>query len=135
MPTRLQKITATLFWLSVSVVLLWLIGSHLLAGMDYSLISERESPNGKMTIHEFRSNHDGLGHAPYGNTLALSLGSKLKKPDKGFVFFAGYCKDSILYEWNSNETISVRCIDGNRGKGPRTLASVMYGIKVNYSWQ
>jgi hypothetical protein len=135
MPTRLQKVTVTLFWLSVGIVLLWLTGSHLLAGMDYSLISERESPNGKITIHEFRSNHDGLGHAPYGKTLSLSHGSKIKKPDAGFVFFAGYCKDPILYEWNSNETISVRCIDGNRGEGPRTLASVMYGIKVNYSWQ
>jgi hypothetical protein len=88
-----------------------------------------------MTVHEFRSHIDGLGHAPYGNILALSIGPKIKNPDEGYVFFAGYCKGSTLYEWSSNETISVRCIDGNRGHGPRTLASVMYGIKVNYSWQ
>ena len=135
MPTHLPKVTATLFWFSIGAVLLWLIGSHMLAGMDYSLISERKSPNGKMIVHEFRSNHDGLGHAPYGSTLALSHGKRIRSPDEGFVFFAGYCAGPILYEWNSNESVSVRCIDGDRNEGPRTLASAMYGIKVNYAWQ
>ena len=128
----LQRISATLFWLLVVAGLLWLLGTHVLAGMDYSLVSVHPSPNGKLSIHEFKSLDDGRGHAPYGQILALSHGSKLTHPENGFVFFAGYCKEPLQFGWNGNENVSIHCVDGNREGGPRTLASVMYGVKVSY---
>lgn len=113
----------------------WFAARYFFAGMEYSLISNSQSPNGSFTIHEFRSNQDGFGHAPYGSILVISSKTKLKLLDDGYVFFAGYCKSSPAYEWHGNESVSVRCINGNDGDGPRTLASVAYGVKFNYSWQ
>ncbi len=135
MPMRLQKITATIFWCSAGVFALWLAGRHFLAGTDYSLVSKRQSPNGRFTVHEFQSNQDGFGHAPYGKILAISPSARLRSPDDGYVFFAGYCKSSLAYEWHNNDRVSVRCVEGNQGDGPRTLASVAYGVKVGYVWQ
>jgi hypothetical protein len=74
----------------VGVLILWFAGRHFLAGMDYSPVSKGQSPNGKLTIHEFQSNLDGFGHAPYGKILAISPRVQLSAPDDGYIFFAGY---------------------------------------------
>lgn len=135
MPTRLQKITSTIVWCSVGILIILFSGRHFLAGTGYSLVSKGHSPNGRFTIHEFQSNQDGFGHTPYGKILAISPQAKLSAPDDGYVFFAGYCNSSLAYEWHGSERISVRCIEGSRGNSPRTLASVAYGVKVSYTWQ
>ncbi len=135
MPTRLQKITSTIVWSSVSILAIYFAGRHLLFGWDYSFVSKAQSPNGLLTIHEFQSIIDGFGHAPYGTILAISPKPKIRSPEEGYVFFAGYCQSSISYEWKDDKRISVRCIEGSGGNGPRTLASVAYGVNVNYLGQ
>ena len=126
-----KKITvAIIFFIALGFVVL-----DFIFGMSYSLTSKIQSPNGKFTIHEFQSLQDGDGHAPYGKILVVSRKSQLSSPDDGYVFFAGRCKSPLSSQWQGDNHISVRCIDGNKGEGPRTLASVAYGIKIDYTWQ
>ena len=131
MSSRLKKITAAV----ICFIALGFAALHFLSGMSYSLESKSQSPNGKLTIHVFQSLQDGFGHAPYGQILAISRKSQLSSPDDGYVFFAGYCKSLLSSQWKSDNHISVRCIDGNKSEGPRTLASVAYSIKIDYTWQ
>lgn len=129
-----RKIATALFVLFTFLVILWGVGAYFFAGMDYPHISKQSSPSGKMTVHEFTSMHDNLGHAPYGRTLSVSSSKILLNPDEGYVFFAGYCR-TLQYEWRSDEQVLVRCDKGGGKEGPRTLASVMYGVKVSYTEQ
>lgn len=131
MPSCLKKLIAPVFCL----VSLGLVALQFFSGMNYSLVSKSPSPNGRLTIHVFQSLEDGFGHAPYGTILAVSPKSQLSSPDDGYVFFAGYCKSSLTSEWQGDRHIVVRCIHGNEGESPRTLASVAYGVKIDYSWQ
>lgn len=131
MSSRLKKFSiAVICFIALGVTAL-----NFLSRTSYSLVSKSQPPNRKLTIHMFRSLQDGFGHAPYGMILALSPKLELRSPDDGYVLFAGYCKSSLAAEWKSNERIFVRCVDGDKGEGPRTMASVAYGIKVDYSWQ
>ena len=128
---RFQKTSAILFWVSCGVVALWAAASYFSARFDYQLVSKLPSPNGKMTIYEFMAMQDSLGHAPYGQTLALSRSSRLLNPDKGYVFFAGYCRP-LQYEWRSNEEVLIRCKRVSSRDATQTLSTLMYGVKVSY---
>ena len=119
-------------WLAVALYAMWAGASYFLTGMYYELDSERASPDGTMIIYRFQSLEDSLGHAPYGHTLALARNRKIREPDQGYVFFAGYCVAPVQYEWKSNTKVSVRCQRGRDTK-IRTLASVMYGIEIEFS--
>lgn len=119
----------------IGVLFVGFLAWFFLATTGYSLLSQSQSPSGKFTIYEFRSHQDGFGHAPYGNILALSPREGLTAPDDGYVIFAGYCQPPLVYGWRDANNIEVRCMGGDRDAGPRTLASVAYGIRLHYSWQ
>ncbi len=129
--SRFQKISAILFWVSCCLVALWAAASYFSARFDYPLVSKLPSPNGKMTIYEFTAMHDNLGHAPYGQTLALSRSFNLLNPDNGYVFFAGYCRP-LHYEWRSDDEVLIRCKRVSSRDATQTLATLMYGVKVTY---
>lgn len=132
MSSRLKKISATIILFTALVF----AALYFISGMSYGLLSKIQSPDGNFKIHLFQSLQDGLGHAPYGRILALSPKSELRSPDDGYVFFAGYCtRSSLTVEWQSDTHIVVRCVNGNKDSGPRTMASVAYGIKIDYLWQ
>jgi hypothetical protein len=86
-----------------------------------------ESPNGKYRVFGFRSNQDGVGHAPYGITLSLSRARWLNSPDEGYVIFGGYCRSGASAEWKSDTRIVVRC---EQTDPARTLAVRAYGIAI-----
>lgn len=131
MSSRLKRIfNVVIFFIALVFVALQFFNA-----ISYPLISKRQSQNGMLTIHAFHSLQDGFGHAPYGQILVISRESHLSTPDNGYIFFAGYCKSPLEFEWQSDEQIFVRCIDGNEKQGPRTLASIAYGIKIDYTWQ
>lgn len=129
--SRFQRTSAVLFWVSFCIAALWAVSSYFSSRFDYAPISKLASPNGKMTIHEFTSMQDSLGHAPYGQTLVISRNSILLDPDKGYVFFAGYCRP-LQYEWRSDEEVLIRCKRVSSRDATQTLATLMYGIKVSY---
>jgi hypothetical protein len=129
---RFQKISTIFFWLSACICLLWIIASHFLAGTGYFLVSQLSSPNGKLTIHEFLSNDDSTGHAPYGQNLVLSRHSNLRNPENGHVIFAGYCKRPLQYEWVGDQEVIIRCTRKSSKDATKTLASLAVGIKVSY---
>jgi hypothetical protein len=132
LPKRYQKFLLVFLGFLVCTLVFWAAGAYFFAGINYPHISKQSSPSGKMTVHEFTSMHDNLGHAPYGRTLSLSLSNTLlKNPDEGYVFFAGYC-NTLQYEWKSDDEMHIFCNQGGRKVGARTLASVMYGVKVAY---
>jgi hypothetical protein len=126
------SIATIITWLAVVAWLIWLAANHFLTGLYYQLDSERSSPDGRMTIYSFQSLQDGLGHAPYGHTLALSRHGRIREPDEGYVFFAGYCVSPVQYEWKTDNRVFVRCQRGRDTK-IRTLATMMYGIQIEFS--
>lgn len=110
--------------------ILFQAASYLVHSMHYSLRSQQSSPDGRKTIFEFQSHQDGRNHAPYGRTLSLAFDKSIHKPDSGYVFFAGYCKQPLTYSWQSNGKIVVNCQSSKENTTPRTQAIRMYGIAV-----
>lgn len=117
-------------WTIIGLLILFQAASYLVNSMHYSLRSQQSSPDNRKTIFEFQSHQDGRDHAPYGSTLSLAFDKSIHKPDSGYVFFAGYCKQPLTYSWQSNEKIVVNCQPSKEHSMPRTQAIRMYGIAV-----
>jgi hypothetical protein len=116
----------------VGMAAVWLVGKFIFSGIFYSVTSRQASPDGQMTIHEFRS-HDEGGHAPYGKVLALSRQSKIDRPEEGDVFFAGYCQGTLEYSWKDAKNIMVRCgLKSPADESIRTRSSIVRGIRIQY---
>lgn len=111
----------------VGLFILWHFSGYMLSGFDYSIVSKGASPSGHLTLYEVESLSEG-GHAPYGQHLVLSSGS-VRKPDDGYVVFAGYCYQPLSYSWKSDEHISVTCKVKDK-IDTRTKAEIVQGIKV-----
>ncbi|MBI5890885.1 MAG: hypothetical protein HZB47_09435 [Nitrosomonadales bacterium] len=127
-----SMIASRLPWFVIGLFILLQALGFVMDNLNYSKGSQLPSPDGKKTIHEFRSNQDGVGHAPYGTTLSLSFGKTLAQPDDGYVFFAGYCKTPVSYAWLSNDKVVVSCELAEGEKAPRTLARLTYGIEIGF---
>lgn len=132
----LKSFVATTIWSAIGLLIIGAMFLCLISFLfpDYSLLTTKASPDGKMTISEFQSRTDGFGHAPYGTYLVLSREKKIKHPDDGYIFFAGYCSE-IYFDWRSNDTIFIRCISKSKETNISTLATLMYGIKVEFDTQ
>lgn len=112
----------------VGLFILWHFGGYMLTGFDYSVVSKGASPSGHLKLYEVESLSEG-GHAPYGQHLVLSSSGSVRKPEDGYVVFAGYCDRPLSYSWKSDEHISVTC-KVNDKIDTRTKAEVVQGIKV-----
>lgn len=130
----LKKIVATALWSGVAVLVLIVLAWQLLPflGTDYAVKSRKPSPDGQWTISELQSYQDGRQHAPYGTYLVLARDDKIRKPEEGYVFFAGYCNEPMAYAWRSADEVTVQCTTSQPEIAVRTRAQVMYGIRVSF---
>ncbi|HEY9036317.1 MAG TPA: hypothetical protein VIM96_06330 [Pseudomonadales bacterium] len=115
-------------WAIIGFFLLLQVGSHFLKGLDYTIKSSQESPDGAYTVFEFRSSTDTAAdnHAPYGTVLSLAK-EGIQRPEQGYVIFAGYCRQPINYAWQENKRIVIRC----RNTDPvRTQVTLAKGIAI-----
>lgn len=125
---------AKTFLLSVvGLFMLWHFGGYMLVNLDYSIVSKSTSPSGNLNVFEVEALSEG-GHAPYGQHLVLSSSGSVRKPDDGYVVFAGYCYQPLSYSWKSDEHISVTCKIKDR-IDTRTKAEVVQGIKVEVVYE
>lgn len=95
--------------------------------MDWELISSAKSTNNLFTIKHYRSRSEA-GHAPYGDNLIIESSRSFPWPKTGETFFAGYCKDKLIFKWENSEKIIIIC--KTTSDPIRTQALKVYGIMV-----
>ena len=107
-----------------------LILSLIIEQDSWKQIAEKNSPNGKYTLHEYNYYSDKNRHAPYGTYIFLKPKDSNRKPINGYVIFAGYCVNKNIFEWASNDQINISCLV-KENDSVKTLSSNAYGIKIN----
>lgn len=111
------------------IVALYVYGMHIFFKPDWELVSSTASPDGAFTIKHYRSNTEA-GHAPYGDNLIIESWRSFPTAKSGEKFFAGYCGNDFMYEWQSNEKTKIRCPKVTEQGPIRTQAIVVHGINV-----
>lgn len=123
----------TLPWILITTFGLLKGCDYLIDKFDYSLSSQKFSPDRKNTIFEFYSNNDNREgervHASYGTLLSLSHKEFIQNPKSGYIFFAGYCQQPLSYSWLNNNKINVVCRPTSKDH-IRTQATIVDGITI-----
>lgn len=124
-----------LIWTILTIILVLLFAALVLMYSHFGVwswkeMSSRESPNGEFFVYYYEYSSDLNRHAPYGTYLYLSPRYKKAMPRTGYVIFAGYCTDTVGYQWESNDKLSVNCATEEQSD-VRTSSAKAYGITID----
>lgn len=108
-----------------------LCGLFLLIEHDsWGLISSKKSPDQSYILHHYKYYSDSNRHAPYGDYVFLTSKHSRQPGKKGHVVFAGYCRNSLTYSWQTDTNVNVICEIQN-AKDIRTYSSRAFGVNIN----
>ena len=124
-----QKTLRILPWALLTLVGIYYAAANGLDRLYCDLKWVSESPDGNNRIFNFRTNIEGLGHAPYGTNLSLTRKHQIYSPEDGYVIFGGYCKNDVVVEWEGSKRVVVYC---ERTDPARTQVVLAYGIEIEY---
>ncbi len=100
--------------------------------LDWELISQMKSPDGRIIAKHLRSKDDGVGIAPYGDHLFLVPSGLSRFRGRGELVFGSYCQKGLNYAWESNIRLRISCdIDPRHHGIPKFFGSAQ-GVDINY---
>ena len=119
---------ATTFW--VAVVILGFIAILLIPSWEITATSI--SPDAKTTASVVTSRGDGVGLAPYGDHVILTMGRKPRSQDLTEPTFAGYCANGAKIAWVADKKLRVTC--GATLDGVKRQDSRWQDIEIVYAY-
>lgn len=120
--------------LAVPIFLLIARGISEVDSSGFAMKSNKTSPSGEYTVYQIESVSEE-GNAPYGQHLVLTDKKFVMRPEDGKVIFAGYCKTPLVYEWKSDQQISIQCTpDKAEGSHTKVKEDTAFGIKIDVQY-
>ncbi len=120
----LKRVFTALLLISfiLSGLYLWLI-----LPLNWQTVSSKETPGGKWIAYHLQSGSEA-GEAPYGDHIVLASSYWPLGQYYGEVVFAGYCGNSLGYQWLDTHQLQLDCVGEKVMKRPDTFK----GVQIKY---